>query len=222
MVGTCFWVTSGGFAAPARPRLWDFGCAGPGLMQSAEVPCCVMLLCKQGTGGCRGFGTQTMLCHAPCVSPPAAWRGSVPRASHPLPWECCRDRHQSSFSGGAVGGRVVFRLQTVGTRVGLLLLCVAAAFTETWQSPGPSLQNVKLLMCLDSNESGFAGDSLFRQRCLCPCPPVPADITMVLCYLLRSCLVEGLPSLPRQWHLKGVLETSSGGKCIPPPVISLR
>lgn len=27
VVGTCFWVTSGGFGVPAR--LWGFGCAGP-------------------------------------------------------------------------------------------------------------------------------------------------------------------------------------------------
>lgn len=74
-VGMCFWVTSGGFAVPAR--LWGLGCASPGLMQPTEAPCCVTLLCKQGTGGCRGFSTQTMLCHAPCISPPAAWRGSV-------------------------------------------------------------------------------------------------------------------------------------------------
>lgn len=104
-VGMCFWVTSGAFAVPAR--LWGFGCA---LMQAREVPCCVRLLCKQGTGGCRGFGTQTMLCHAPCISPPAAWRGSVPRTSHPLSWGCCRRRYQSPFSDGAVGGKVVFRL----------------------------------------------------------------------------------------------------------------
>lgn len=58
----------------------------PGLTQSTEAPCCVTLLCKQGTGGCQGFSTQTMLCHAPCISPPAAWRGSVPRTSHPPSW----------------------------------------------------------------------------------------------------------------------------------------
>lgn len=63
---------------------------------------------------------------------------------------------------------------------------------------------------------------MFRQRCLSPCPPVPADITMVLCYLLQSCLLEGLPDLPQQWHLKGVLETSSGQKCIALPVLSLQ
>lgn len=91
-VGMCFWVTSGGFAVPARRCLWDFGCARPGLTQCAEAPCCVTLLCKQGTGGCQGFGTQTMLCHAPCLSPPVAWRGSVPRTSHPFSWGCCRDR----------------------------------------------------------------------------------------------------------------------------------
>lgn len=91
-----------------------------------------------------------------------------------------------------------------------------------WYGLGLSLKAVKPPVCLDANESGFAGASLFRQRCLAPCPRFSLTLPEAPCYLLRSCLAEGMPGLPRRRHLKGVLETSSEGKCIPLPAITLR
>lgn len=59
------------------------------------------------------------------------------------------------------------------------------------------------------------------QRCLAlPCSPL--TLPRAPCCLLQSSLAEGTPGLPQHRLLKGLLKTSSEGKCIPLPMLTLR
>lgn len=91
-----------------------------------------------------------------------------------------------------------------------------------WWEPGP-LQDVTQPLCLYASEEQLCRSLLVQAALPCSLPSCfQLTLPWAPHYLLQSCLAEGMPGLPQHWHLKGVLETSSEGKCILLPLITLQ
>jgi len=169
-------VGSGFRGVPARPYAM---CRSAG---------CVTPLCK-GHGRVSGFRRLGRTpCCAPCVSPSAARRGSVPGKSCRLRQRRCGGGSQRCSSEHAVGGWWSLRLGVLAHVADSCSRVWHRLFQGRWSmwwGPGSSLQDVNR-WCAWALRAALQEPACSGSAAVLPALPFPADVTRAPCCRCRA------------------------------------